>query len=83
MKEIQSGDHVVGTALDGETIQVFKVVKVAPDGIQVEESSGKLSRGSLRRYDEAIVEQIMDRDRRVKELRREIRELFDSLQPVG
>ena len=83
MKEIHPGDHVVGTALDGETIEVYKVVKVAPDGIQVEETSGKLSSGSLRLYDEAVVLEIMKRDKQIKELKQEIRKLFDSLQTIG
>jgi hypothetical protein len=83
MREIHPGDHVVGTAADGDTIEVYKVVKVAPDGIQVEETSGKLSRGSLRLYDEAIVQQIVTKDRRIKELKQEIRKLFESLQPIG
>ncbi len=83
MKEIHPGDHVVGTALDGETVEVYKVVKVAPDGIQVEETSGKLSRGSLRLYDEGVVLQIMEKDRQIKQRRQEIRRLFESLEPIG
>ena len=83
MKTIQPGDHVVGMAMDGETIEVYKVVKVSSDGVQVEETSGKLSRAGIRVYDESIVHQIMDKDRQIKALRQEIRKLFESLEPIG
>ena len=83
MKKIQPGDLVVGMAIGGEAIEVYKVVKVAPDGVQVEETSGKLSRSGLRVHDAGITEQIMTRQNQANALRQEIRELFESLEPVG
>lgn len=83
MKKINPGDQVVGLALDGETIEVHKVVKVSGDGVQVEATSGKLSRGSLRAYDENIVEQIREKERQVKALRQAIRKLYEKLVPLG
>jgi phosphate uptake regulator len=83
MKTIKAGDQVVGMAMDGETIEVYKVVKISGDGIQVEETSGKLSSGALRVYDEKTVQEILEKDRRLKALKQEIRDLFVSLKPVS
>jgi hypothetical protein len=83
MKEIKPGDQVVGMAMDGETIEVFKVVKVLPDGVQVEESSGKISRASLRMLDEKIYEKIVEKQGQVKTLKQEIRQLYEKLEPIG
>lgn len=83
MKKINPGDQVVGLALDGETIEVHKVVKVSGDGVQVEATSGKLSRAGLRTYDKDIVEQIKAKEREVRELKQIIRMLYEKLDPLG
>lgn len=83
MKELKPGDHVVGMALDGRTIEVFKVVKAGPDGVQVEETSGNLSKAGLRAYDEKIVEQIREKYAAVRGLKQEIMDLHEKLEPVG
>jgi hypothetical protein len=83
MKQIQPGDQVLGMGLDGETIEVYRVVKVAADGVQVEETSGKLSKAGLRVHDEHIFRQIQERDRQVKALKQEIRKLYEGLEAIG
>jgi predicted RNA-binding protein YlxR (DUF448 family) len=83
MKTIKAGDQVVGMTMDGETIEVYRVVKISGDGIQVEETSGKLSRGALRAYDEKVIQKIQEKDRQLKALKQEIRDLFVSLKPVS
>lgn len=83
MKQIQPGDQVLGMGMDGETIEVYRVVKVAADGVQVEETSGKLSKAGLRVHDERIFRQIQERDRQVKTLKQEIRKLYESLESIG
>ncbi|MEJ2716655.1 MAG: hypothetical protein P8182_05880 [Deltaproteobacteria bacterium] len=83
MKQIQPGDQVLGMGMDGETIEVYRVVKVAADGIQVEETSGKLSKAGLRVHDADIFRQIQEKDRQVKALKQEIRKLYESLDPIG
>jgi len=82
MKTIQPGDQVVGMAMDGETIQLYKVVKVSADGVQVEETSGKLAKAGLRVRDDAIVRQIMEKDQRIKGLKQEIINLYQTLEPL-
>ena len=82
MKTLKAGDQVVGMAMDGETIEVYKVVKVSGDGIQVEETSGKLSSAGLRAYDEAVVQELLAKDKQLKALKQQIRDLFVSLEPV-
>jgi hypothetical protein len=83
MKTIQPGDHVVGMAMDGETIEVYRVVKVSGDGVQVEETSGRISKSGLRSYDELKVNTILEKDKQVKALKQEIGELFQSLEPIS
>ena len=82
MEQIQAGDQVLGMAMDRETVEVYRVVKVAPDGIQVQETSGKLSKATLRAYDEEIFQKIQEKNRQIKDLKQEIRELYNSLKTI-
>ncbi len=82
MQTIQSGDRVVSVTADGETIEVYTVAKVSADGVQVEGTSGRLSKAGLRVYDENTVNTIMEKETQVKALKREIRMLYESLGPV-
>lgn len=82
MNQIKAGDQVLGIGMDGETIEVYRIVKVAADGIQVEETSGKLSKAALRVHDEEIFRKILEKDRQIKSLKQEIRELYNSLKTI-
>lgn len=82
MEQIKAGDQVLGMGMDRETIEVYRVVKVAPDGIQVQETSGKLSKAALRVYDEEIFQKIREKDRQIKDLKQEIRELYNNLKTI-
>jgi hypothetical protein len=53
MKTIRTGDQVVSMAPDGETVEVYSVVKVVGDAAQVDGTSGKLSKAALRLYPES------------------------------
>ena len=48
MRTIQLGDQVVSMAPNGETIEVYTVVKVLLDGVQVDGTSGKMTKTELR-----------------------------------
>jgi hypothetical protein len=83
MEQIKEGDQVLGMAPDRDTVvEVFKVVKVAGDGIQVRETSGKLSKAELRAYDDEIFQKIQEKERQVKALKHQIRELYKSLKTI-
>ena len=58
MHTIQLADQVVSMAPNGETIEVYTVVKVLADGVQVDGTSGKISKAELRVYREDTVNQI-------------------------
>ena len=62
MHTIQLADQVVSMAANGgHTIEVYTVVKVLADGVQVDGTSGKLSKAELRVYREDTVNQIQKR----------------------
>ncbi len=82
MQTIESGDRVVSVTADGETIEVYTVAKVLADGVQVEGTSGRLSKAGLRIYEENVVNKILEKESQVKALKREIRTLYESLGPV-
>ncbi|MDQ7783810.1 MAG: hypothetical protein RDU20_13085 [Desulfomonilaceae bacterium] len=83
MQTIQSGDRVVGVTADGETIEVYTVAKVLADAVQVEGTSGRLSKAGLRVYEENAVNKIAEKENQLKVLKREIRRLYESLSPVA
>ena len=83
MHTIQLADQVVSMAPNGETIEVYTVVKVLSDGVQVDGSSGKISRAELRVYKEDTVNQIQEKESQLKAIKREIRSLYDTLDEVG
>ncbi len=82
MHAIRLGDQVVGMAPNGETVEVYTVVKVLADGVQVDGTSGKLSKGVLRLYSEDTVNQILQKEGQLKAIKREIRSLYDRLDQV-
>ncbi len=79
MKTIGPGDQVVSMAPNGETVEVYSVVKVVGDAAQVDGTSGKLSKGALRLYDENIVNRIREKEDQIKTIRQEIRSLYNTL----
>jgi serine/threonine protein kinase len=79
MKTIRPGDQVVSMAPNGETIEVYSVVKVVGDEAQVDGASGKLSKAALRLYDEDIVNRIREREDQIKTIKQEIRSLYNTL----
>jgi hypothetical protein len=83
MQTIRPGEQVVSMAPDGETIEVYTVVKVLPEGVQVDGTSGKLSRAGLRVYREDAVNRIREKERQLKAIKGEIRALYDSLGALG
>ncbi|MFZ5867968.1 MAG: hypothetical protein ACOYXY_18935 [Thermodesulfobacteriota bacterium] len=83
MKTVQPGDQVVSMASDGANVEVYTVVKVLPDGVQVGESSGKLSTSAIRMYDEKVVGQILEKNGRITALKQEIRSLYDGMDRIG
>ncbi|MFC1833849.1 hypothetical protein ACFL2Q_03830 [Thermodesulfobacteriota bacterium] len=82
MKTIQSGDQVVTLSPDGESIEVYTVVKALPDGVQVEGTSGKLSKGELRVFTEEAVNAIREKENQLKAIKQEMRSMFDDLDSV-
>lgn len=82
MPIIQAGDQVVELAPDGERIEVYTVVKVLADGVQVSGASGKLANASLRQYNEDVVKQIKEKENRLMSLKRDIKLLYESLKGV-
>jgi hypothetical protein len=83
MHTIQLADQVVSMAPNGETIEVYTVVKVLADGVQVDGTSGKISTAELRVYREDTVNQIQRKESQLKAIKREIRSLYDTLDKVG
>ncbi|MEW6530362.1 MAG: hypothetical protein AB1473_05970 [Thermodesulfobacteriota bacterium] len=83
MKTVQPGDQVVSMAPDGANVEVYTVVKVLPDGVQVGESSGKLSTSAIRMYDEKAVGQILEKNGRITALKQEIRSLYDGMDRIA
>jgi polyhydroxyalkanoate synthesis regulator phasin len=83
MSAIQLGDQVVSMAPNGETVEVYTVVKVLADGVQVDGTSGKLSKAELRVFREDIVNQIREKEGELKEIKREIGSLYGRLTKVG
>jgi hypothetical protein len=83
MKTVQPGDQVVSMAPDGANVEVYTVVKVLPDGVQVGESSGKLSTSAIRMYDKGVVGQILEKNGRITALKQEIRALYDGMDRIG
>ncbi len=82
MRTIQLGDQVVSLAPNGETVEVYTVVKVLTDAVQVDGTSGKLSKGALRLYSKDTVNQILQKEGQLKAIKREIRSLYDRLDAV-
>jgi hypothetical protein len=83
MRTIQVGDQVVTMAPNGETIEVYTVVKVLADGMQVDGASGKLTKAELRVYSEDTVSRIREKEGQLKHIKREIKSLYDTLGGVG
>jgi polyhydroxyalkanoate synthesis regulator phasin len=83
MRSIQLGDQVVTMAPNGDKVEVYTVVKVLADGVQVDGASGKLSKAELRVYNKDTVNQIQEKEGQLKAIKREIRSLYDRLDEVG
>ncbi len=79
MKTIRPGDQVVSMAPNGETVEVYSVVKVVGDAAQVDGTSGKLSKATLRLYNEDIVNRIREKEDQIKAIKQEIRSLYNTL----
>jgi len=62
---------------------VYKLVKVWTDGVQAEDTSGQLSKASLRAYDEQVVNRLLEKTEQIKTIKQEIRSIFEGLQKVG
>ncbi len=82
MKTIRPGDQVVSMAPNGETIEVYSVVKIVGDEAQVDGASGKLSKAALRLYDEDIVNRIRAKEDQIKTIKQEIRSLYNDLVQI-
>ncbi len=82
MEKIQPGDQVVSMAPNGETIEVYSVVKILADGVQVDGTSGRLSKTELRRYNAETVNGIREKEKQLREIRRDIRALYDVLPGI-
>jgi hypothetical protein len=82
MGTIQVGDQVATMAPDRETIEVFTVVKVLPDGVQVDGASGKLPKAELRVFSEDTVNRIREKESQLRTIKREIGSLYDTLGRV-
>jgi len=83
MQMIHPGEQVVSMVPDGESIEVYTVVKVLPDGVQVDGASGKLSKAALRVFSEGAVNRIREKERLLKGIKQEIRHLYDTLDRVA
>ncbi len=83
MKTIRPGDQVVSMAPNGETIEVYSVVKVVADGVQVDGTSGKLSKTALRLYDEDVVNRIREKEDQIKKIKKEVRSLYSKLVQIA
>jgi hypothetical protein len=82
MKTIGPGDQVVSIAPNGETVEVYSVVKVVADGVQVDGTSGKLSKAALRLYNEDVVNRIREKEDQIKTIKQEIRSLYNDLVQI-
>lgn len=82
MHTIQLADQVVSMAQNGETIEVYTVVKVLADGVQVDGTSGKLTKTELRAYSTDTVNRIREKESQLKTIKREIKSLYDTLDRV-
>ncbi len=83
MKTIRAGDQVVTMAPSGEMIEVYNVVKIVADGVQVDGTSGKLSKAALRLYDENVVNWIREKEEQIKTIKQEIRSLYNGLGQIA
>lgn len=83
MKSVAVGDRVVSIADDGQSVEVHKVFKTLGKEIQVQDASGRISTSSVRVFDEDIVNQIRQKEQQLAALKREIRALYEKLEPVG
>ncbi len=83
MKTIRPGDQVVSMAPSGETIEVYNVVKIVADGVQVDGTSGKVSKAALRLYDEDVVNRIREKEEQIKTIKQEIRSLYNGLGQIA
>jgi hypothetical protein len=83
MPTTQPGDQVVELAPDGERVEVHTVVKVLPDGVQVSGASGKIAKASLRWYEEDVVKRIKQKEDALKNLKHEIKSLYESLRSLS
>lgn len=83
MRTIQLGDQVVTMAPNGDKVEVYTVVKVLADGVQVDGASGKLSKAELRVYSEDTVNRIQEKEGQLKAIKREIKSLYDRLDELG
>jgi len=83
MKTIRPGDQVVSMAPNGETIEVYSVVKVVADGVQVDGTSGKLSKAALRLFDEDVVNRIREKEDQIKKIKKDVRSLYNTLGEIA
>ena len=83
MKTIRPGDQVVSMAPKGETIEVYSVVKVVADGVQVDGTSGKLSKAALRLFDEDVVNRIREKEDQIKKIKKDVRSLYNTLGEIA
>ncbi len=83
MKTIRPGDQVVSMAPNGETVEVYSVVKIVGDAAQVDGTSGKISKTALRLYEEDIVNRIREKEDQIKALKQEIRSLYNKLVKIA
>ncbi len=83
MKTVKEGDKVVSIAADGQSVEVHSVFKILGDEIQFQDASGRISKSGVRCYDESIIDQIQAKEKELKDLKQEIRALYDKLDHVG
>ena len=83
MKMIGTGDPVVTMAPNGETVEVYSVIKIVGDAAQVDGTSGKISKAALRLYDEDIVNRIREKEDQIKTIKQEIRSLYNTLTQIA
>lgn len=83
MKTVKEGDKVVSIAADGQSVEVHTVFKILGDEIQFQDASGRISKSGVRFYDEGVIDQIQSKEKQLKDLKQEIRVLYDKLDQVG
>jgi len=83
MKTIRPGDQVVSMAPNGEAIEVYTVVKVLADGVQVDGTSGRLSRADLRLYNEDTVNRIRQKENQLNAIKQEMMSMYRGLDALG